>query len=63
MLNTFDGPYYAKNEKYMKNVFAITFFHVFLIFHVAMSIKKYATWVLIGWGIKFLIQRVLSLEI
>jgi len=26
MLHTFDGPYYTKNKKYMKNVIAITFF-------------------------------------
>ena len=28
-----------KNEKYMKNVIAIMFFNVFLIFHVEVSIK------------------------
>ena len=40
MLHTFDGPYYTKNEKYMKNVIAITFFHVFIIFHVVGSIES-----------------------
>ena len=40
MLHTLDGPYYTKNEKYMKNVIAITFFHVFLIFPVAGSIAS-----------------------
>ena len=40
MLHTFDGPCYMKNEKYMKNMIAIMFFHVFLIFHVAGSIKS-----------------------
>ena len=28
MLHTFDGPRCMKNEKYMKHVIAITFFHV-----------------------------------
>ena len=40
MLHTFDGSYYTKNEKYMKNVILIMFFYVFLIFHVARSIKS-----------------------
>ena len=40
MLHTFDGSYYTKNEKYMKNVIVITFFYVFLIFRVAKSIKS-----------------------
>ena len=39
MFHTFDGPYYTKNDKYMKNVVAITFCHVFLIFHVVDSIE------------------------
>ena len=34
MLHTFDGPCSTKNEKYIKNVIAITFFHVYLCFHV-----------------------------
>ena len=34
MLHTFDGPCY------MKNVIAITFFHVFLIFRVAWSTES-----------------------
>ena len=40
MLHTFDRPYYTKNEKYMKNVITITFFHVFLIFRVVGSIES-----------------------
>ena len=40
MLHTFDGLYYAENEKYMKYVIAITFFHVFLIFCVVGSIES-----------------------
>ena len=40
MLHTFDGPNYMKNDKYMKNVIAFKFFHVFLIFHVVGSIKS-----------------------
>ena len=40
MLHTFDGPCYMKNDKYMKSMVAITFFHVFFIFRVAGSIKS-----------------------
>ena len=40
MLHTFDGPYYMKNEKYMKNVIAIMFFHVYLICHVRGSFES-----------------------
>ena len=43
MLYTFDGPCYTKKEKYMKNVIAITFFHVFLILCVAGSIESMGT--------------------
>jgi len=40
MFYTLNGPYYTKNHKYMKNVITVTFFHVFLIFHVAGFIKS-----------------------
>ena len=40
MLHIFDGRCYIKNEKYMKNMIAITFFQVFLIFRVAGSIES-----------------------
>ena len=40
MLHTFDGPYYTKNEKHMKNTIAIIFFHVFIIFLGMGSIKS-----------------------
>ena len=40
MLHTFNGPCYTETKKYMKHVIANTFFHVFLIFHVAGSIKS-----------------------
>ena len=40
MLHTFDIVYYTKKDKYMKNMISITFFHVFLIFCVAGSIKS-----------------------
>ena len=40
MLHTFVGPYYTKNDKYMKNVISLTLFHVFLIFHIAGSIES-----------------------
>ena len=40
MLHTFDGSYYTKNEKYIKNMIVITFFNVFPIFHVAGPIES-----------------------
>ena len=40
MLHNFDGLCYTQNEKYMKNVIAITFFNVFLIFHVEGFIES-----------------------
>ena len=40
MLHTFYGTYYMKNDKYMKNVIAITFFYVFLIFSVVGPIES-----------------------
>jgi len=40
MLHTFDEPCYMKNEKYMKSVIVITFFHSFIIFRVEGSIKS-----------------------
>ena len=52
-----------KNEKYMKNVIAITFFKCISHFSCSRVHGKYATWVLLGWGIKFCIQLVIPLEI
>jgi len=40
LLCIFYGSYYIKNDKYMKNVIAITFFHSFLIFLVEKSIES-----------------------
>ena len=40
MLHTFDEPYYMKNNKYMKNLIAIMFFHLFLNFCVEESIES-----------------------
>ena len=40
MFHTFDEPCYMKNEKYMKNMIAITFFHVFLLFHIVGPIES-----------------------
>ena len=40
MLHTFDEPFYMKNDKYMKNVIATTFFQVFLIIPIERSIKS-----------------------
>ena len=40
MLHTFDGPYYVKNEKYMKKHDCNHIFHVFLNFNVARSIES-----------------------
>ena len=63
MLHTLDRSYYMKNEKYIKKR---DYNHVFLcISHFSCSRvhRKYATWVLLRWGIKFCIQWVLPLEI
>ena len=40
MLHTFYGPYYMKNEKYMKKRDCNNVFHVFLIFRVGGSIES-----------------------
>ena len=40
MLHTFEGPYYLKNQKYMKTRDCNHVFHVFLIFHVEGSIES-----------------------
>lgn len=40
MLYTLDGPYYTKNEKYMKKHDCNHIFHVFVIFRVAGSIEN-----------------------
>ena len=40
MLHTFDGPYYNKNEKYMKTRDCNHVFQVFLIFRVVGSIES-----------------------
>ena len=40
MLNTFDGPCYTKNEKYVKNYDCNHVFHVFFIFCVEGSIES-----------------------
>lgn len=53
MLHTFYGPCYTKNEKYMKNVIAIMFFHVFLIFHIVVSIESMQHWYLLDGEVNF----------
>ena len=40
LVHIFDGPCYITNEKYMKNVIGIMFFHLFLIFRVGGSIES-----------------------
>ena len=40
MLHTFDGPFYMKNEKYIKSVIAIMFSHVILVFCAVGSLKS-----------------------
>ena len=40
MLHIFDGPCYMKNEKYMIKHDWNHVFHVFLIFHVEISIES-----------------------
>ena len=40
MLHTFDGPSYAKSEKYMRKCDYNHVFHVFLIFRLVGSIES-----------------------
>ena len=40
MLHNFDGSYYTKNDKYIKNVIVIMFFYVFVIFRVVGPIES-----------------------
>ena len=40
MLHNSDGPYYVKNEKYMKKCDCNHVFHVFLIFRVEGPIES-----------------------
>ena len=40
MLHIFDGPWYVKNEKYMKKRDCNHTFHIFLYFHVAGSTES-----------------------
>ena len=63
MLHAFDGPFYTKNEKYMKKCDCNHVFSCISHFSCSKVYRKYATWVLQGWGIKFCIQQVLPLEI
>ena len=44
MLQTFDGPCYMKNEKYMKKRNCHHVFHVFLIFRVVGPIESMKHW-------------------
>ena len=50
MLHTFDGP--------CNHIFSCISH-----FSCRSILQKYASWVLLGWGIKFCIQRVLPLEV
>jgi len=62
MLHTFDGPYYTKNEKYMKNVIAITFFMYFSFFMwqgLSIVCNMGTPWI----RNQIMIQRVFPLEI
>ena len=40
MLHTFNGPFYMKNDKYIKKCVRNHVFHVFFIFRVAGSIER-----------------------
>ena len=64
--HTFDGPRYHKNKKYLKKCdddVIITFFSGISCFWGSGVRQKYAVWVFVGCGIKFLIQRALPIEI
>ena len=64
--HTFDGPRYPKNKKYLKKCdddIIITFFLGISCFWGSEVRQKYAVWVLVGYGIKFCVQRALPLEI
>ena len=63
MLHNLDGPCYTQNEKYMKNVIAITFFSCISHFSCSRVHQKYEAWVPLEWRTKFCIQRLLPLEI
>ena len=55
--NTFGGPHSMKNKKYMNKHDVdtnITFF-MYLFFSWSGVHQKYSRWVLVGWGIEFLI--------
>ena len=65
-LHTFDGPRYPKNKKYLKKTWWWHHHHIFSgisCFFGSRVHQKYAVWVLVGCGIKFLIQRALPIEI
>ena len=63
-LHTFDGPRYPKNKKYLKkrdDDVIIMFFSGISCFWGGGVHKKYAVWVLVGFGLKLCIQRALPL--
>ena len=62
MLHTFDGPYYMKMRKHQK-MWLQSRFSCISHFSCSRVHIKYVTWVLLWWGIKIFIQRVLLLEI
>ena len=63
MLHAFDEPCYMKNEKYIKKTWLQSRFSCISHFSCSRTHRKYATWVLLGWGIRFCIQWLLPLEI
>ena len=65
-LHTFDGPCYPKNNKYLEKKVMMTsssHFSGISCFWGSGVRQKYAVWVLVGYGIKFCIQRALPLKI
>ena len=63
IFHTFDGSYYTKKWEIHKKRDCNHAFLCISHFSCSRTHRKYATWVLLGWGIKFFIQRVLPLKI
>ena len=62
MLHTFYGHYYTKQVKYMKKCDCNNVFLCISHFSCSRVHQKYATWILLGRGIKIFIQILLLLE-
>ena len=64
-MHTFYRPHYTKNKKYLKkhdDDVIITFSGIYYFWGSGVR-QKYAVWVIVGYKIKFRIQRALPIEI